>query len=109
MTESPFHFEYSWADLQPIRSCVTMVLIFQIIGALAGLFTRSMPHWFVSLWYGGAMATFPGFLVGLFVQWRERPGTLSANALMVRRMALIAFMLSASALAVRYFGLFNEV
>ena len=108
MKEWPLGFEYSWADLKPIRACVAIVLFFQIIGALAGLFTRPMPDWFLSVWYGGALATFPGLLVGLFIQWRERPGSLSANSLMVWRLAFIAFVLTASAIAARYYGWFNE-
>lgn len=108
MKEWPLGFEYSWADLKPIRTCVTLVLLFQMAGAVACLFTRPMPDWFLNAWYGGALATLPGFLVGLVIQRREQPGSLSANALMVWRLAFIAFVLSASAFAARYFGWFNE-
>ena len=106
MNQSHFAFEYSWADLKPIRAVVALVLFFQIVGALAGLFTRPVPGWFESVWYGGAFATFPGFLVGLFIQWRERPGSISANARMVWHVGFVAFVLSVSAVLMRRFGFF---
>lgn len=109
MKEHPLAFEYSWTDLRPIRPVVVWVLVFQVVGAVAGLVLRPMPDGFASAWYGGALATLPGFLVGVLTQWRGHPGTLSANSLMVWRMAFVAFALTASAAAARYFGWFNAV
>jgi hypothetical protein len=56
------------------------------------------------MWFGGAIATFPAYLLGLFVQARHRPGSLAANRVMVRRLGLIAALLSLVALAMPLLG-----
>ena len=97
MKESQFGFEYSWADLQPIRALFVTVLVAQIIGAAAGLFLSDSESWFLRLWFGGAVATFPAFVLGLVVQTRARPGSISENRVIVRRLGLIALLLSIAA------------
>lgn len=104
MKESQFGFQYSWADLQPVRALAVIVFGAQIAGALAGLAFPQFPRWFESLWFGAAIATFPAFLVGLVVQSRLRPGSLTENRTMVRRFGLISLFLSAFALAMPLFG-----
>jgi hypothetical protein len=97
MRESPFGFEYSWADLEPIRPLVWIVLAVQVIGALLGLTHASHDEWFHRLWFGGAIVTLPGFLVGLPVQYFLRPGSIGEHFVMVRRLGLIAAALSIAA------------
>jgi hypothetical protein len=104
MKESKFGFEYSWADLQPIRILVLTVLVAQCLGAAAGLAFPRFPHWFHSLWFGGAMATFPAFLLGAALQGRLRPDSLGQNRVMVRRLGLIALLLTAIAIAMPVLG-----
>ena len=104
MKESQFGFEYSWADLQPVRALAVIVFGAQIAGALVGLVFPQFPRWLESLWFGGAIATFPAFLVGLVVQSRLRPGSITENRIMVRRFGFIALFLSAFALAMPLFG-----
>jgi hypothetical protein len=104
MKESQFGFQYSWADLQPVRALTVVVGGAQIAGALAGLAFPQFPDWFESLWFGAAIATFPAFLVGLAVQSRLSPGSLAENRVMVRRLGLIALFLSAFALAMPVLG-----
>jgi hypothetical protein len=65
-----------------------------VVGALLGLVLVPHAHWFLRLWSGAALATFPAFLVGLVVQSRLRPGSLHENYVMVRRLGLIALLLS---------------
>jgi len=96
MKESQLGFEYSWEDLRPIRALAIVSLAFQLVGAAIGLWTAKYPAWFANLWAGGALATFPGFVVGLLAQQVLRPGSLTENKVMVRRMGLIALALSAS-------------
>jgi hypothetical protein len=104
MKESQFGFQYSWSDLQPVRALAVIVVGAQIAGALAGLAFPHFPRWFESLWFGAAIATFPAFLVGMAVQSRLRPGSLTENRTMVRRLGLISLFLSAFALAMPLFG-----
>jgi hypothetical protein len=94
MRESQLGFQYSWADLQPVRALAITVLVAQLAGALLGFFFAAQSSWFMRLWLGGALATFPAFLVGLAIQSRSRPGSIGENRVMVRRLGLIALLLS---------------
>ena len=107
MKESQFGFEYSWADLQPIRALAVIVLLAQVAGAALGYLFPHFPRWFESLWFGAAIATFPAFLVGLIVQARLRPGSVRENRVMVRRLGLIALALSVFAIAMPILGFGN--
>lgn len=104
MMESQFGFQYRWSDLQPIRPLVVVVLISQLSFMLVGLFYAPHAHWFHRLWFGGAIATFPAFVIGLFVQARLRPGSIGHHAVMVRRLGLIAAVLSLGALFMPQLG-----
>lgn len=94
MRESQLGFEYSWADLQPIRALVLVVLAAQLVCMVLGLLYAPQGEWFHRLWFGGAIATLPAFVVGLLVQSWVRPGSIGQNVVMVRRLGLIAAVLS---------------
>ena len=98
MRESRFGFEYSWADLKPVRALVVTSGIAQAAGALAGFALLRDMGWFESIWFGAAMATFPGFVIGAFIQAAVEPGSLAENKIMVRRLGSIAAFLGAIAL-----------
>lgn len=104
MKETPFGFEYSWADLQPIRALSVVVVAGQLIGGVAGLVYPRFPFWFEALWFGMAVSTLPSFLVGLVVQAHDKPGSLSANKVMVRRFGLIAAFMTCFAVAMPLLG-----
>jgi hypothetical protein len=104
MKESAFGLQYSWADLQPIRALAITVVVAQVAGAVAGLLFPQFPRWFESLWFGAAVATFPAFVVGALIQARLRPGSIGENQVMVRRLGLIALLLSAFAVAMPFLG-----
>lgn len=104
MKESPFGFSYSWADVQPIRALALIVLGAQLIGGVTGFLFPRFPDWFDSLWFGIAIATFPGFVLGFVVQIILRPASISENRVMVRRFALVALVFSAFALAMPILG-----
>jgi hypothetical protein len=104
MKETQFGFEYSWADLQPVRALSVVVFGAQIVGAIAGIGFPQFPRWFESLWFGAAISTFPAFLLGLAVQSKLRPGSIGENKVMVRRLGLIALALSSFALAMPVLG-----
>ena len=94
MKESQLGFEYSWSDVQPVRALVVTITAAQIGGAILGLLFASRSSWILNLWFGGAVATFPAFLVGLYLQAHIRPGSIAQNHIMVRRIGLIALLLS---------------
>ena len=70
------------------------VLVAQVLGAALGLIVEQFPATFENLWFGGAIATFPGFLVGLPVQRQIRPESIAENRVMVRRVGLVALILT---------------
>lgn len=94
MKEGQFGFEYTWADLQPIRILAVVAFAFQIVGALIGLWIEHYSEWFSNLWAGGALASFPGFVAGYIVQAIRAPSGISENKTMVRRFGVIACLLS---------------
>ena len=104
MKESQFSFQYTWADLQPVRALALTVFGAQTIGRLFGLAFQRFPQWFLSMWFGAAVVTFPAFLAGLVVQSSLRPGSITENRIMVRRLGLIALFLFAFALAMPILG-----
>ncbi len=102
MKESEFGFEYTWEDLKPIRPLQLVVHSAQALGALTGILISLMPGVMASLWGGGAIATFPGFLLGLALQFKLRPAAISENKVMVRRMGLVALAISTIAVFILF-------
>jgi len=66
----------------------------QVLGAACGLATEHFSAAFDNVWFGGAIATFPGFLAGLPIQTRVRPGSIAENRIMIRRMGMVALILT---------------
>ena len=100
MRDNQFGFQYSWEDLQPIRLLMIVVLAFQVAGSVLGLWVGHFSEVFWNLWAGGAIATFPGFLVGFIAQRLTDPSSISGNRVMVRRAGLLALLLSLSVLVI---------
>jgi uncharacterized membrane protein len=105
MQESPLGFEYTWADLQPIRALAVTVLVAQLMGGALGLAFAPHSEWFLRLWIGGTVVTFPAFVLGLFIQSRLRPGSIGTNLVMVRRLGLIAAILTLVAVLMPELGI----
>src|SRR5687768_9703435 len=102
-------FQYTWADLKPLRVLMITLVTFQLLGMAIGLLAPPpFPEAFDSAWFGGAVATFPGFLLGVAIQARVSPGSLSENEPMVWRLGLIAAFLTAIAFAMLWFALRHE-
>lgn len=104
MKESRFGFEYTWSDLRPIRALSVTMLVAQILGAAVGMAVPRFPQWFESMWFGAAVCTLPAFAIGLVIQAHAKPGSLSQNKVMVRRVGLISAGLTAFALAMPLLG-----
>jgi hypothetical protein len=86
-----------WGDFEPVRALFMTVLVAQLAGAAGAAWFAMYPSWFDNLWAGGALATFPGFLLGLPVQHWWRPGSLSRYRLLVHRFGWLALALSLAA------------
>jgi hypothetical protein len=94
MRESQFGFEYSWSDLKPVWPLALTVLVGQLAGAALGFYVAKYPNAFANIWAGGALATFPSFLLGILVQWQRNAAALGENRIMLRRLGMIALVLS---------------
>lgn len=84
---------YTWEELRPIHPLSYTVLACQLLGAIANLSLRGTDYWFDAAWQGGAVGTFIGFLGGLPVQNRLRPGSIVENRSMVMFTGVVAFLL----------------
>jgi hypothetical protein len=104
MKDSAWGFEYTWADLQPVRALAVTVIAGQVAGGLLGVLFPQFSRWFESLWFGAAFATLPAFVVGAVIQAYLRPGSLGENKVMVRRLGIVACLLAAFALAMPMLG-----
>ncbi len=98
MDDSGFKLNYFWEDLRPVHPLFITVLIAQFLGAAASLLLQGVTSWFETAWFGSALATFPGYLIGLLVQSGARPGSISLNRSMVIFMGVIALFLFVAAL-----------
>ena len=107
MKETPYGIQYTWSDLKPILPLTITGLVAQIVGCIIGVVVGWHPRTFLNLWLGGALATFPAFLVGLAVQEILQPGRIGEHDVMVRRMGLAAFFVTLFGVAIPVFGLFD--
>lgn len=58
-------FTDQWNLIKPIWRIFVLVLIMQIAGGITGIIVGEYDNTIVDLWYGGVLATIPGFLLGL--------------------------------------------
>lgn len=96
--DSGFKLNYSWEDLRPVHPLFITVLITQLAGAVVSLLLQGIASWFETAWLGGALATFPGYLIGLVVQRYIRPGSIALHRSMVIFMGAISLFLFVVAL-----------
>jgi hypothetical protein len=75
----PFSLSRLWA----VRWLTGTLFAVQVACGIVGLFVA--PHWvpFQRFWLGGALATFPGFLLGLLLQFRINPSAIAEQRLTV--------------------------
>lgn len=104
MARQGFDFEYSWSELKPVRPLSVCILGAQLLGAVAGLGFYEGQSWVDEVWTGGALASFPGYLFGLWIQGVMMPGSLERNRLLVRRLAWLAAAFSVFALLFPWLG-----
>ena len=92
-----FKMSYSWEDLRLVHPLFISVMIAQAIGAAISGYLHNFDPILDALWLGGALATFPGFLLGLPVQKLLLPGNMSKHLDMVLFMGTIAAAITAMA------------
>ena len=100
MKENQSGFEYNWEEFQPVRALSVVIAVAQCIGVGVSLWVGHYPSWFENLWFGGALATFPGYLIGLALQRYRKPNSLIVSRALVRRMGLVSAVLSLAAFVV---------
>ena len=97
MAQPDYDFEYSWEDLKPGRPLFVTILVAQTLGMLAGVLFGHGGYWVERAFVWGSLATFFGYLLGLWVQAVTMPGSLGRNRTMVRHLGLVSV----------FFGIFS--
>ena len=104
MSQSDYDFEYSWEDLKPVRPLFVTVLVVQTLGLVAGVLFGHGGFWAERAFVWGAIATFLGYLLGLWVQAVMMPGSLGRNRAMVRHLGIGATFFGIFALLFPWLG-----
>lgn len=105
MQEKQLGISYSWQDLAPVRGVFAFIVAAQLAGlGLGALFPRFDSR-FDSAWFGGAIATFPAFVLALLIQLKLNRSSIAENKRMVWHLGLMSAVLSAFALVIPTFGL----
>jgi hypothetical protein len=100
MKENQSGFDFNWGEFQPLRALSVVIAVAQCAGVGVSLWVGHYPSWFENLWFGGALATFPGYLVGLAVQGHLKPNSLVVCRPLARRMGMVSAVLSLAAFVV---------
>lgn len=100
MKDNDAGFDHGWGQFQPLRALSLVIAAAQCAGAGLSLWVGHYPSWFENLWFGGALATLPGFLIGLAVQRHLNPNSVVVCRALVRRMGVVSAVLSLAALVV---------
>jgi hypothetical protein len=100
MKENEPGFDSNLGQFQPLRALSVVIAAAQCVGAGLSIWVGHYPSWFENLWFGGALATFPGYLVGVAVQRHLNPNSLVVCRPLIRRMGLVSAVLSLAAFVV---------
>jgi len=65
-------FKKQWEFIRPIWKILVVILIVQIIGGAIGKASNIYSDLFMSIWIGGAVSSFPRFLLGFVWQFTKR-------------------------------------
>lgn len=90
MAQPDYDFEYSWEDLKPVRPLFVTVLVAQTLGIVAGVFFGHDGLWAERAFVWGGLATFFGYLLGLWVQAVTIPGSLARSHVLVQHLGLVS-------------------
>lgn len=91
-------------DLQPLWPLSITLFVAQVAGVGLCWWIGKYPSWLDNVWVGGALASFPGYLLGLGVQRRFGPEGMREQRTMVRRLGAAALLLSVAVLSMVLFG-----
>jgi hypothetical protein len=92
--------QYTWEDTKPVRALYVTVLVAQCVGGAIGAWAAMFPSVFENIWAGIAMASLPGFLVGLAIQAYLQPGSIVENRGMVCVMGMLALVMTVAVFVV---------
>jgi len=87
-----------WDLVKPIWRVLLFTFIVQLIGGVISLLISPYGHPFLDFWYGGAILTFPGFLIGSIWHQYAAPSKLNNHKLAFCFIGLICFCLLLAAL-----------
>jgi len=72
-----------WEFVKPIWRIMLAVLLVQLVAGLTSIVIGRYEHPFLDFWFGGAVSTFPGFILGLLWQTYSSKETIKNNLLAI--------------------------
>ncbi len=84
-------------QLELIKSVWRIILaasLIQLIGGFSAIFISKYGSFFVDLWFGGAVSSFPGFILGLL--WHSSKKAIKDNLLVIGFLGFLSLMLTLS-------------
>ena len=65
-----------WEHIKPIWRILLAAIVVQLAGGVISIISSKYGHPFIDFWYGGAISTFPGFIIGSFWHHHSSPEKL---------------------------------
>jgi F0F1-type ATP synthase assembly protein I len=86
-----------WELIKPIWRVLLLAFVVQLCGGIAGVLMMKFGHPFIDFWYGGAMATFPGFILGALWSHFADAQSLKSNIFAIAFVGAICISLTIAA------------
>ncbi len=92
-----YSLKEQWEFVKPIWRVLLIALLAQLAGGLALIIIAKYEHVFLDFWFGGAISTFPGFILGLLWQVSSSNETIKNNLLVIVFVGVLCFSLTLGA------------
>ena len=86
-----------WEFVKPVWRIMLVTLIAQLAGGVALIVIGKYGHPLVDFWFGGAVSTFPGFILGTVWHGYSAKEEIKNNLLAIGFIGILALMLTLAA------------
>ena len=86
-----------WEWVKPIWRILLVVLIAQLFGGFVSIILAKYEHLFLDFWFGGAVSTLVGFVLGVLWQAYANRETIKDNFLVIAFIGVLSLALTLSA------------
>jgi len=84
-----------WEFIKPIWRILLVASLAQLIGGFTAIFIGKYGHFIIDFWFGTAISTFPGFILGLL--WHSSKKQIKDNLLAIGFIGFLSLTLTLSA------------